>query len=209
MEEGISLIDYVKGTLEMIDTQYVVIDHQGLGYQIYCPNPYIYQHDLHKERQIFTHHYVREDQMRLFGFPTRKDRTLFEKLLNVSGIGPKGALAILASGQPEHVVAAIEQEDEALLTRFPGVGKKTARQIILDLKGKLAEFSGGEANPTEPNLLTPYVETKTDALEEAFEALRALGYVDRELKKVRPALEKEQLEIDEYIKKALQLLLKR
>ncbi|TSB45837.1 Holliday junction branch migration protein RuvA [Alkalicoccobacillus porphyridii] len=203
------MIDYVKGTLEAIDTQYVVVDHHGLGYQLFCPNPYIYQHDLHKDIQIFTHHYVREDQIRLFGFPTRKDRALFEKLLNVSGIGPKGALAILASGQPEHVVAAIEQEDEALLIRFPGVGKKTARQIILDLKGKLVEFSAEGTSSHEPNLLSPYVEEKPDALEEAFEALRALGYVEKELKKVRPKLEEEQLEIDGYIKKALQLLLKR
>lgn len=206
--EVILLIDYVKGTLEAIDTQYVVIDHHGLGYQLHCPNPYIYQHELHKTIQIFTHHYVREDQIRLFGFPTRKERALFEKLLNVSGIGPKGALAICASGQPEHVVAAIEEEDEALLTRFPGVGKKTARQIILDLKGKLIDFTD-EMPSKEPNLFTPYTEPKTDALDEAFEALKALGYVDRELKKIRPKLEEETLEIDEYIKKALQLLLKR
>ncbi|MCM2676595.1 Holliday junction branch migration protein RuvA [Alkalicoccobacillus plakortidis] len=203
------MIDYVKGTLETIDTQYVVVDHHGLGYQIFCPNPYIYQHEVHKDIQIFTHHYVREDQIRLFGFPTRKDRALFEKLLNVSGIGPKGALAICASGQPEHVVAAIEQEDEALLTRFPGVGKKTARQIILDLKGKLTDFAGEGVLSAEPTLFAPYEEPKTDALEEAFEALRALGYVEKELKKVRPKLEEETLEIDGYIKKALQLLLKR
>jgi Holliday junction DNA helicase RuvA len=200
------LIEYVSGTLVDINTQYIVVDHQGLGYQIYCPNPYSYQKDLEQSVRIFTYHYVREDVIRLYGFKTIEERALFEKLLNVSGIGPKGALAILASGQPEYVVHAIEEEDESYLTKFPGVGKKTARQMILDLKGKLGDFA--------PNLFTKetveIIRKTTDKkqLEEALEALRALGYVEKELKKVRPKLEEEEMSIDGYIKKALQLMLK-
>ncbi|ARK29205.1 Holliday junction branch migration protein RuvA [Halalkalibacter krulwichiae] len=200
------MIEYVKGTLIDISTQYVVIDHQGLGYQIYCPNPYVYQSDLEKDCLIYTYHYVREDLIRLYGFKTKDERALFEKLLNVSGIGPKGALAILASGQPEHVVQAIEEEDEAFLIKFPGVGKKTARQIILDLKGKLDEFA---PNLLKQEALTFKPSTKeNNELLEALEALRALGYVEKELKKVKPKLEEEEMTIDAYIKKALQLMLK-
>ena len=81
--------------------------------------------------------HVREDAQQLFGFTSLEQRELFRKLIQVSGIGPKGALAILASGNPTQVIQAIEMEDEAFLVKFPGVGKKTARQMILDLKGKL------------------------------------------------------------------------
>ncbi|MFC0473646.1 Holliday junction branch migration protein RuvA [Halalkalibacter kiskunsagensis] len=203
------MIEYVRGILVDIDTQYIVIDHDGLGYQLYCPNPYRFQKRIDETVRIFTYQHVREDLIRLYGFETKEERALFEKLLNVSGIGPKGALAILASGQPEHVIHAIEEEDETFLVKFPGVGKKTARQMILDLKGKLGDFA--------PNLLqqgemitksSNHRATENEMLEEAFEALRALGYVEKELKRVRPHLEKEEMSIDGYIKKALQLLLK-
>lgn len=203
------MIEFIKGTLVDIETQYVVIDHNGLGYQIYCPNPYIFQKKMDQSVRIYTYQHVREDLIRLYGFQTKEERVLFEKLLNVSGIGPKGALAILASGQPEHVVYAIEEEDEAFLVKFPGVGKKTARQIILDLKGKLDEFAPNlyrNSNDQEPTILKSVGEN--EALEEALEALRALGYVEKELKKVRPHLEKEEQMTDGYIKKALQLMLK-
>jgi Holliday junction DNA helicase RuvA len=203
------LIEYVRGTLVDIDTQYVVIDHHGLGYQLYCPNPYRFQKKLNESVRIFTYQHVREDLIRLYGFETKEERALFEKLLNVSGIGPKGALAILASGEPEHVVHAIEEEDEVFLVKFPGVGKKTARQMILDLKGKLGDFAPNLFEQGEMAAKSSKSQiTENEMLEEAFEALRALGYVEKELKKVRPHLEKEEMTTDGYIKKALQLLLK-
>ncbi|KHF42007.1 Holliday junction branch migration protein RuvA [Halalkalibacter okhensis] len=199
------MIEYVVGKLVDIDVQYVVVDHHGLGYQIFCPNPYRFQSKMEDSVQVFTYQYVREDVIRLYGFETKEERALFEKLLNVSGIGPKGALAILATGEPEHVVHAIEEEDESFLVKFPGVGKKTARQIILDLKGKLDDFAPNLFK--QSGLAVSPVTKENPLLEEALEALRALGYVERELKKVRPHLEKEDLTTDAYIKKALQLLL--
>ncbi|WP_227937833.1 Holliday junction branch migration protein RuvA [Alkalihalobacillus deserti] len=198
------MIEYVRGKLVDIETQYIVVDHHGLAYQIFCPNPYTYQKNVEQDVLIYTYHYVREDLVRLFGFKSKEERALFEKLLNVSGIGPKGALAILATGQPEHVVHAIEEEDEAYLVKFPGVGKKTARQIILDLKGKLDDFAPSLFK--RDTVALPLKEN--EFLEEALEALRALGYVEKELKKVRPQLEEEEMSIDGYIKKALKLMLK-
>lgn len=118
------MIEYVNGTLVGIETQYVIVDCNGLGYQLFCPNPFTFQNQWNQPVKIHTYHYVREDLIRLYGFQSKAERALFEKLLNVSGIGPKGALAILAAGMPEHVVAAIENEDEAFLVKFPGVGKK-------------------------------------------------------------------------------------
>lgn len=201
------MIEFVRGKIVYIDTQYIVVDVLGIGYQIYCANPFIYKVNLDEDIIVYTYQHVREDAIKLYGFRLREERVLFEKLLNVSGIGPKGALAILASGDPEQVVRAIEEENEQFLTKFPGVGKKTARQMILDLKGKLDDFM--------PNLVGPVYELNSEKkstypkeLDEAIEALQALGYVDREIKKVVPMLASEKLTTDQYIKKALQLLLK-
>ncbi|GAF65907.1 Holliday junction DNA helicase RuvA [Bacillus sp. TS-2] len=203
------MIEYVKGQLVDIETQYVVIDFNGLGYQLFCPNPYVFERSLEQEIQIYTYHYVKEDLIRLYGFQTKKERNLFERLLNVSGIGPKGALAILASGAPDQVVVAIEKEDEAFLVKFPGVGKKTARQMILDLKGKLEDFINIPLQADGQLAAEPLAfSSSNDSLEEAEEALRALGYVEKEIKKVRPKLEKENLSTDAYIRKALQLMLR-
>ncbi|MFV8826866.1 Holliday junction branch migration protein RuvA [Alkalihalobacterium sp. APHAB7] len=203
------MFDYIQGKVDHIDVQYIVIETHGIGYQIHCPNPYIFQKELDEDCKIYTYQHVREDLIRLYGFQTRKERHLFEKLLNVSGIGPKGALAILASGQPEQLVNAIEEEDEKFLVKFPGVGKKTARQIILDLKGKLDEFA---SNLFQQDVSEAFSKPKNNIaskeLEEAVEALKALGYVDREINKIVPQLEKEQTTTDQYIKKALQLMLK-
>lgn len=122
-------------------------------------------------------------------------------LLGVSGIGPKGALAILAVCTPEEAAAAVENEDEKYLTQFPGIGKKTARQMILDLKGKLP-FS--EADSPRRNMAE-----KDTARTEAMEALQALGYANKEIQKAMNQLSNEQQTTDDYIKQALQYLSQR
>ncbi|WP_033544127.1 Holliday junction branch migration protein RuvA [Planococcus sp. CAU13] len=197
------MYDYIKGRVTRVTPEYLVVEQQGIGWRIFAPNPYSFGED---ELQVFLHHHVREDAQLLFGFPTLEQRELFRKLISVSGIGPKGALAILASGQPQHVIEAIEREDESYLVKFPGVGKKTARQMILDLKGKLAEFFGDpfEDNEELGGLLT----AEDNELEEAMLALGALGYSEREINKVKPMLKDLDLNTEGYMKKALQLLLK-
>ena len=197
------MYDYIKGRVTRVTPEYLVIEQAGIGWQIFAPNPYSFGWD---ELQVFLHHHVREDAQLLFGFPTLEQRELFRKLISVSGIGPKGALAILASGQPQHVIEAIEREDESYLVKFPGVGKKTARQMILDLKGKLAEFFG---DPFEDNEETGgLLSVEDNELEEAMLALGALGYSEREINKVKPKLKDLDLNTEAYMKKALQLLLK-
>ncbi len=203
------MFEFIKGTVEFVGPEYIVIENNGIGYQIAMPNPFIYSSKMDSMVTVYTYHYVREDVMALYGFETREEKRLFTKLLNVSGIGPKGALAILASGEVQQVVTAIENEDESFLVKFPGVGKKTARQMILDLKGKLQDivpdyfpnlFNAETfvAQPASTNL----------AFEEAILALKALGYSEKEINKISPELRKEQLATDQYIKKALQRLLK-
>jgi len=202
------LYEYIKGKIEFISPEYIVVENGDIGYQIKTPNPFSFSSYTGAMTTIYIYHYVREDNVSLYGFKSREERELFTKLLNVSGIGPKGALAILASGEPSQVIAAIENEDEGFLVKFPGVGKKTARQMILDLKGKLADFMP-EYLPNIFNVDEHLEKVQNDsALDEALLALTALGYSERELKKITPQLKKEVLNTDEYIKLALKLLLK-
>jgi Holliday junction DNA helicase RuvA len=212
LEEREALYDFIKGTVCFVGPEYIVVENQGIGYQIAAPNPFIYSGKMGKLVTVYTYHYVREDIIALYGFESREEKKLFTKLLNVSGIGPKGALAILASGEVGQVALAIESEDEGFLTKFPGVGKKTARQMILDLKGKLHDV----VPDYFPNLFSAEkfaaaaleTESAATALEEAILALKALGYSEKEIKKIAPELRKEELTTDQYIKKALQRLLK-
>lgn len=203
------MFEFIKGTIEFVGPEYIVIENNGIGYQISTPNPFIYSGKMNTMVTVYTYHYVREDIMALYGFETREEKRLFTKLLDVSGIGPKGALAILASGEVQQVVHAIENEDESFLVKFPGVGKKTARQMILDLKGKLQDIVPDYfPNLFNADKLPVHTETHNTALEEAILALKSLGYSDKEIKKISPELRKEQLSTDQYIKKALQRLLK-
>ncbi|AXH99288.1 Holliday junction branch migration protein RuvA [Sporosarcina sp. PTS2304] len=199
------MYDYIKGLVTRVTPEYIVLEQQGIGWQVMTPNPFAF-HVTEEQQQVFTYLHVREDTQLLIGFKTLEQRELFRKLITVSGIGPKGALAILANGLPSQVVSAIEREDEGFLVQFPGVGKKTARQMILDLKGKLHDlFTEIDVPDSEDTLLTL---AESDELDEAILALSALGYSERELKKVRPQLEKEELDTEGYMRFALKLLLK-
>ncbi|EIZ2803083.1 Holliday junction branch migration protein RuvA [Listeria monocytogenes] len=201
------MYDYIKGTVTTITPEYIVVEAGQIGYQIITGNPFSFQRLEGTEAQVFLYQHVREDNISLFGFQTTEERYLFKKLLSVSGIGPKSALAIIASGDVVPLISAIESEDDVYLTKFPSVGKKTARQIILDLKGKLADVVASEIVYIAPE--NDMVAGLSPQLEEAVLALEALGYSTRELKKVIPKLSKEEdLTSDAYIKLALQLMTK-
>lgn len=205
------MYDYIIGQVKRVTHEYIVLEQNQIGWCIYTPNPFAFQ-IVEVNQQVYIHMHVREDVQQLFGFKTIEQRELFRKLLQVSGIGPKGALAILASGNPSQVISAIESEDESFLVKFPGVGKKTARQMILDLKGKLGSLIN------DPNLVIPSkdgelplfgVNPNQHHLDEAILALGALGYSDKELTKIKPKLEQNDslTTTESYMKQALQLLL--
>jgi holliday junction DNA helicase RuvA len=204
------MYDYLKGQITRITPEYIVLEQQGIGWLLYTPNPYAFRQSA-SEQQIFVSMQVREDAQNLYGFHSLEQRELFKKLIQVSGIGPKGALAILASGNPTSVIQAIEMEDEAFLVRFPGVGKKTARQMILDLKGKLDMLLDTVELPSAENELPLFgVNPNKHELEEALLALIALGYSEKELDKIKSQLDENDslTTTDAYIKQALKLLLK-
>lgn len=195
------VIAYLHGRLVKIQEESIVIDVGGVGYEVLCPNPFIFQKFFEKELFIHTYHHVREDVQQLYGFKDEDEKYLFTKLISVSGIGPKSAIGILGGADVNDFIAAVETEDEKYLTQFPGVGKKTARQIILDLKGKLTSDLAF-ADVEEESL-----HTESNIMVDVKEALKSLGYAEKELTKVLQQLQAENMtETDAAIKRALVLL---
>lgn len=199
------MIAYIRGKLSTIQEESIIVDVTGVGYEIICPNPFVFQASINQELFVHTYHHVREDVQQLFGFKDEDEKYLFTKLISVSGIGPKSAIGILGSVHVPDFIAAVETEDEKYLTQFPGVGKKTARQIILDLKGKLTNMIVVEETAQK----VPADKMNPNQLTEAKAALQALGYTDREIQSVMPTLQKEGItETDAAIRRALALLVK-
>ena len=194
------MYEYFQGVIVTIKPDFVVVDVNGIGYKVFSPTPYAYQEG--QKARVFIEQIVRDTGITLYGFQTEDDKGLFLKLLSVSGIGPKSALAIMAAEDSDSLAEAIEQGEVKYLTRFPGVGKKTASQIVLDLKGKLGSFVKN-ANKTASSEVSP-------ELNDALLALLALGYTKKEVDRITPALiAEEKTTADQYIKKGLALLLKK
>ncbi|KAF1297819.1 Holliday junction DNA helicase RuvA [Enterococcus sp. JM4C] len=198
------MYEYIIGQVTFISPAYIVIETQGIGYQIAMGNPYRYSSKLNQEVKIYLHQVIREDAHSFYGFNNLEEKQLFLRLISVSGIGPKSALAIMANEDHEGLIQAVETGEVAYLTKFPGVGKKTAQQMVLDLKGKLGELAGEVAVKATPKV------SGNQALEEAVSALTALGYSEKEAKRVEKLLEKEPaMATDEYLRLGLKLMMKK
>ena len=195
---------YVKGTLTQLFPTHVVVETSGIGYEIQTPNSYRFQKYLNQDVQIFTSLIVREDAQLLYGFISEEEKDMFHSLIKVTGIGPKSALAILAASSPNGVKRAIENENDAYLTQFPGIGKKTARQIVLDLKGKVTITEEDSESLLQVDVNN---NEQSQVVKEAMLALEALGYSKRELSKVEKVLNKQSVSsVDEAVKVGLQTL---
>lgn len=176
------MIEFIEGKLVTINPTNIIVSANGLGYLLNTPNPYHWQQDIGQNIQVYCELVVREDAMTLYGFKSQSDKLLFLTLNRVSGIGPKSALSIMAADDNEGLVMAIDSGDSQYLTKFPGVGKKTASQMILDLKGEL-DF----VDESIENL--PKADHHQQVYEEILEALAGLGYSQREIKRVSKELE--------------------
>jgi holliday junction DNA helicase RuvA len=175
------MIDFLRGRIALKELDYAVMDVNGVGYRVFCPNPYAITSKEDEDVTLFIHYHVREDAHLLFGFPTREEQSLFRLLLEVSGIGPKVALGVLAGGRPETVIAAISQENVSYLMKLPGIGKKTAQRVILDLKDKLGAVPAASrmAGVAMDAAGMPVSEGGL-SWSEAKEALISLGYTEAE-----------------------------
>jgi Holliday junction DNA helicase RuvA len=204
------MIDFLRGIVAHLESEYIVLDVNDVGYRVFTPNPYSLARN-EKPVQLYIHHHVREDAIQLFGFTTRDEQALFRRLLEVSGIGPKVALGVLAGGRPEAVAAAIQQENVTFLMKLPGIGKKTAQRMILDLKDKLGAVDSrwAIASLDEHDLPVSEEGGSGSTWSAAREALVGLGYRDAELDKAWHALKDKitgEESADVLIKKALQQL---
>lgn len=205
------MIDFLRGNIVFIETDYIVIEVNGVGYRVFCANPQSFSDDSEVPAQVFIYHNVREDAILLFGFQTREEQALFRRLLDVSGIGPRVALGILSGGRPEAVIAAIQQENLAFLTKLPGIGMKTAQRMILDLKDKLGAVIPFQSKSVDSKgvQLAPGNRFYGSNWEDAKTGLMALGYSDAEIDLVRHGIKAQVKETDSpevLIKAALKAL---
>ncbi|TCZ75122.1 Holliday junction branch migration protein RuvA [Paenibacillus albiflavus] len=184
------MIDFVRGILACREMEYVVVDVNGIGYRVWCPNPFLPSLQEGKEVTFYIHYHVREDAHLLYGFTTREEQQVFRKLLGVSGIGPKVALGALSGAKPEAVITAIQNENVNFLTKLPGIGKKTAQRIVLDLKDKLGMPEGASLLAHDLGLGDDGINTGklANSWSEAKEALLGLGYNESEADRALAAI---------------------
>ena len=180
---------YMKGIVTEQTSTEIVLEVNKIGYGINVPNPYSYE--LEKEVKVYLYEHIREDEHTLYGFKNIEEKELFLKLINVKGLGPKMAIPMLATGSINGIVDAIERENVLYLKKFPKIGDKVAKQIILDLKGKLNVTGVVEDNSKE----------------ELIEVLKGLGYKEKDYKGIINKVDSS-LKVEDQVKEALKLLLR-
>lgn len=186
------MIAFIKGKVHSFTLDWVILDCGGIGYKIYFAHPEKLR--LNEEVLLYTYQYIREDEHSLFGFLNQSDYDLFTKLISVKGVGCKTANSIFASSNSDRLVQAIEVSDIEYLKKLPGIGAKTASQIILDLKGKLV------SDHKEDNKLSK-------SMVDTFDALKSLGYKQAELNPLIKQLEGNlDQSTDALLKLSLQIL---
>lgn len=183
------MYSYMIGKVTLQESVYIVLELNNIGYKINVANPYSYM--LNEEYKIYLYQQIKEDEHNLFGFKSLEELELFLKLISVKGVGPKIALPMFATGSINGITDAIERENVLYLTKFPKVGERVAKQIILDLKGKLGVVSG----------------YPSDTKEELIEVLKGLGYKEKDYKGIINKVSSDK-NIEEQVKEALRLLLK-
>ena len=196
---------YIKGILAEITEDAIIVENQGIGYEIAVPGQvFDYLPSVGEEVKIYTYHYVREDAILLYGFLTKEDVRIFKMLIGVSGIGPKGALAILSVLSTDDLRFAILGDDAKAIAKAPGVGAKTAQRVIIELKDKLSledAFEQKLANQAQKAELNPAVGVKNEAIL----ALTSLGYSQSEALKVLQGIE---ISPDDQVEDVLKMALK-
>ena len=192
------MFNYLYGTIAEIGINTIVVDVNGVGYELLVSHPNNYRacKEAKAKMQVFTYMQVKEDDVVLYGFDTKEEKRLFLRLISVSGIGPKTTIGLLSQSSVTALVQAIETSNTSYLKKLPGIGPKAAQQIILDLKGKLVLETGDEKAVQESN----------EALSDVREALKNLGFKAAAIDHVLGEIKNENLTSEEYLRRALQLL---
>lgn len=202
------MITYIRGELIAIEEEKVIVDVNGVGFGIFMPGTAMnYLPAIGEEVKLHTYMNVREDAMQLFGFLTRDDLKVFKLVIGVSGIGPKGGLSILSKLSPDELRFAVMANDAKAIAAAPGIGKKTAEKLIIELKDKLSIEDVLERNAGEATAQAP-VSATNEAQAEAIQALVALGYGNTEaVKAVKKVQIDENTTVEDILKAALKLMM--
>lgn len=190
------MIAFIRGNVYSYGNDYVIMDTGSIGYRVYVANPLKIKKN--EEIILYTYQHVREDAQILYGFATMEEHDLFLRLISVKGVGPRTALGMLAMTSANEMIRAIENNDVKFMKGLPGIGAKTASQIVLDLKGKLVEADSDSKS------------SENQEIQDALEALKGLGYKSNELQGIAKELSlMEPDSVQGYIRHALSILAKR
>jgi len=198
------MISHLNGVLEHIDKNHIVVDVGNVGYHVNLPTSALARlPQVGKQVKLFTYQVVREDELSLYGFLSKEERSLFSLLLSVNGVGPKASLSILSAFPIDKLVAAITQGDVDLISTVPGIGKKTSQKLVIELKEKVAK-----AYAIKPSDMTIGIAGDTPILSDAISALIALGYSPREARDtlLKSGIDFSSQSVEEIIKQALKSL---
>lgn len=187
------MIAKIKGEIAFLRDHYIVVDVAGVGYKVFVSDFAMGKISGNTKIELFTHTYVREDTLSLYGFLTLEELEMFELLISISGIGPKAAIGILSIAEPKTIQTAVLSGDSSILTRVSGVGKKTAERVILELKNRIAELSGNDQEMARAD-------------SETIEALISLGYSASQAREALKAVPENVKDISERVREALKRL---
>ena len=200
------MFEYIKGTLQDKTIGEAVVEAGGVGYTLNIPlSTYEKLPEIGREVKILTHHLVREDAEKLFGFFTKSERDLFRQIIGISNIGPKTAMSVLSGVSAETLRECVNASDASRLKKIPGIGEKTAQRLVMELKGKI-EFYRESGESAGEGVAKP---SRRGSRSEAFDAMVSLGYAEKQvqaaLSRVESVLDGE-APTEEWIKKALQVI---
>lgn len=197
------MIGYVKGTITYMFKEYCFVDVHGVGYRVYAPISTLSQLTVGRDALLFTYMSVREDAMLLYGFLTQDEYDVFMLLLSVNGVGPKVALGILSAASPDGFRLAVQQKNVKALTKMPGIGKKTAERILVELHDKLGPVPTGSGDGAA---LGTTVAAPQGMVGEAIAALQELGFTEQEITPVLEEQAPQCHDVSELIKNVLKVL---
>ncbi|MBQ3404155.1 MAG: Holliday junction branch migration protein RuvA [Oscillospiraceae bacterium] len=196
---------YLEGTVSVLDTNMAVIDVGGVGYLCYTTMNTISRLEVGKRAKLYTYCHIKEDAFDLYGFNDLNEKRSFEMLLSVSGVGPKGALAILSSTTPEGFAMAIVSENEKVLTAAPGIGKRIAQRVILELKDKISKETAA-VSPGGMQVQSPGL--PGSKLADITAALTVLGYAPAEINAALKGISIDEFSVEDCVKLVLKNSLK-
>ena len=196
------MFSYIKGSLEVKSNGYIVVECGGIGYKVFMSDKSLSEiGEIGENIKVYTYFKVREDDISLYGFKTDEELRMFEMLLSVSGIGAKSAIVMLSNIEPSAFAFAVISDDVDRITKIPGIGKKTAQRLILELKDKLKSVDIEKEKSEIENKVKEY-----EGIDEAYAALQFLGYSKREIETAFTDVDFSNMNVEEIIKKGLILL---